>query len=234
MNGSDDSALQSTPADLAGLVSTARGILPPSSALEACRISACDQEPLPQEVPYIARAVKKRRQEFVAGRSCARSALAKLGFTAGAIRVGPSREPIWPEGVVGSITHDGDYCLAAAERSDHLRGIGIDLTESVELDLDLIDMICATEERASAAALADRQMVPFKTIFCIKESVYKCLFPLVRQFFDVRDVAVELDPRTQSASVRLLNRQLFGRMEAHLRCAFRTWNGYTFSAVWLP
>jgi 4'-phosphopantetheinyl transferase EntD len=233
MSGTRHSTPEPSAADLAGLVSTARAILPPSSALEACRISACVQEPLPQEAPYISRAVKKRRQEFVAGRSCARSALTQLGFPPGAIRVGPSREPLWPEGVVGSITHDGDYCLAAAARSNHLRGIGIDLTESVELEPPLIDMICTTEERASAAALRHARMAPFKTIFCVKESVYKCLFPLVRQFFDFRDVAVELDTRTQNASVHLLNRQLFGQPEVRLSCAFRSWNGYTFSAVWL-
>ena len=60
---------------------------------------------LPEEEPLVARAVDKRRREFAAGRACARRALEQLGLPASPILAGPRREPLWPPGVVGALTH---------------------------------------------------------------------------------------------------------------------------------
>ena len=52
------------------------------------------------------KAVQKRKAEFLAGRYCARAALAQLdGSLAVNIGIGANREPLWPPGFVGSITH---------------------------------------------------------------------------------------------------------------------------------
>ena len=63
----------------------------------------------PGEEDLIANAVDSRRREFVTARRCAREALAKLGHAPGPIRVGPRREPQWPTGLVGSITHTAAF-----------------------------------------------------------------------------------------------------------------------------
>ena len=47
------------------------------------------------EASAMSRAVPERRREFVAGRSCARVALARLGAPASPICVGPDRAPVW-------------------------------------------------------------------------------------------------------------------------------------------
>lgn len=65
--------------------------LPASALLEA-------------ERALVARAVPKRRDEYAAGRNCARAALARLGVHDFALLAGSAREPIWPEGVIGSMT----------------------------------------------------------------------------------------------------------------------------------
>jgi 4'-phosphopantetheinyl transferase EntD len=59
----------------------------------------------PEEEAAVGNAVEKRRREFVTARACAREALAQLGLPAQPIPAGPRGEPVWPQGVVCSITH---------------------------------------------------------------------------------------------------------------------------------
>src|ERR1700679_1440183 len=55
--------------------------------------------------PSVARAVRSRQAEFFFGRLAARSVLAALNAPPGEVSVGASREPVWPPGIVGSISH---------------------------------------------------------------------------------------------------------------------------------
>src|SRR5690242_7832438 len=64
-----------------------------------------------EESVLVKNAVEKRIAEFCAGRHCAREALRALGRTPGAI-LAEGRAPIWPDGVVGAITHCTGYCGA--------------------------------------------------------------------------------------------------------------------------
>lgn len=77
---------------------------------------------LPSEEALVARAVDKRRREFATGRDCARRALSQLGWDEVPILAGPKREPLWPAGIVGSITHCPGYCAAIVARSTSLLG----------------------------------------------------------------------------------------------------------------
>ncbi|HEY7101617.1 MAG TPA: 4'-phosphopantetheinyl transferase, partial [Mycobacteriales bacterium] len=81
---------------------------------------------LPEEEVLVARAVGKRRAEFTTVRTCARIALGRLGLPPAPLLSGPKREPLWPDGVVGSITHCDGYRAVAVARADQLATIGID------------------------------------------------------------------------------------------------------------
>jgi 4'-phosphopantetheinyl transferase EntD len=59
----------------------------------------------PVELAFVARAVPQRRAEFATARHCARNALAELEVAPAPILTGANREPVWPHGFVGSITH---------------------------------------------------------------------------------------------------------------------------------
>src|SRR3970040_1578684 len=66
-----------------------------------------------------AKASPLRAAEFRLGRRAAHLALKAIGSEPQPILRGSQREPIWPPGVVGSITHAGNHALAAAAfRSD--------------------------------------------------------------------------------------------------------------------
>ena len=71
----------------------------------------------------IMKAVVKRRAEFFYGRLRAQAPLAALGFNGVTVGTGAMREPLWPEGVIGSITHSGDLAAAIALPARRYRGV---------------------------------------------------------------------------------------------------------------
>jgi 4'-phosphopantetheinyl transferase EntD len=80
----------------------------------------------PEEEAVISQAVEKRRREFRTVRLCARRALRELGLPPVAVLPGEHREPVWPPGVVGSMTHCTGYRAAAVAHSPDLVTVGID------------------------------------------------------------------------------------------------------------
>jgi 4'-phosphopantetheinyl transferase EntD len=144
---------------------------------------------LPAESAYIERAVERRRNEFSTGRWLARRALGALGLPPGAILRGAAGEPIWPAGVVGSITHSSSVCGVVVAFERHYRGVGLDLELSAAPSADLAHLILAAEEPA-----AYREPHMLRLVFSAKEAVYKCVFPICRSFVDFLDVVIHLDP----------------------------------------
>jgi enterobactin synthetase component D len=69
----------------------------------------------------LANAGRKRKAEHLAGRIAAAHALPDHTVPG----IGPSGEPLWPEGVSGSITHSGTQAMAVVT-CDHPAIIGID------------------------------------------------------------------------------------------------------------
>lgn len=101
-------------------------LLPASAVAVEAFADVPGEAPYPGEEDLVAKAVEGRRREFITARRCARSALATLGSPAsGPIRPGPRREPLWPTGVVGSITHCAGYRAAAVAQRNSLASIGI-------------------------------------------------------------------------------------------------------------
>jgi 4'-phosphopantetheinyl transferase EntD len=135
--------------------------------------------------------VAKRVTEFVHGRHCARAAMAGLGLPPAAIPVGRNREPLWPASVVGSITHSGHVAAAAVASVSELRGIGIDIEKSEPLEADIAELI-RREDETDWNSGEDA-----KALFSIKESVYKCIYPLLGRFVDFREMRVSRDAEGQ-------------------------------------
>ena len=160
----------------------------------------------PAEEALVARAVEKRRREFVTGRACAREALARLGAPPGPILQGPKGEPLWPQGVVGSITHCDGYRACAAADAERLRTLGVDAEPDLPLPERLLGDIALPQERGPLRELArERPGVSWdRLLFCIKESIYKAWFPLAGRWLGFEDAAVAIDPEEGRFSARLL------------------------------
>ena len=138
------------------------------------------------------RAVPKRRAEFLAGRWAARQALATLGV-AGIPGRNEDGSPHWPALTTGSITHGADRALSVAARTAEVRSLGIDAERLMKetVSAELCARICVDEELSilrRALGRARHHEVTFA--FSAKESLYKCLHPLVGKYMDFRAARV--------------------------------------------
>jgi 4'-phosphopantetheinyl transferase EntD len=174
-----------------------------------------DEVPLhPDEAALVARAVERRRRDFTAGRACAREALAALGFPVDALGAHPERDPVWPAGVVGSITHTDGWVAAAVAPAAAYAGLGLDAESATPLDDALVALVCRPGEPTDPLGA--------KAVFCAKEAVYKAVFPATRTFLEFHDVEVRFadgppagrDGTTAfTAVVRATGLQVDGRLE---------------------
>ncbi|WP_081905386.1 4'-phosphopantetheinyl transferase family protein [Janthinobacterium agaricidamnosum] len=154
----------------------------------------------------VARSVNKRQAEFFFGRSCARAALAGIGLGLGDtdIPIGAARQPLWPAGVLGSITHSHHVAAALVLPASQYGGIGIDIETVGEGTLDFMHgSIVSAHELAYLRTLQDRLDLNtlLTLVFSAKESFFKAAFGAVQRLFDFDAVHIEridVDSRTIS------------------------------------
>jgi 4'-phosphopantetheinyl transferase EntD len=144
----------------------------------------------------VANAVPKRVAEFAAGRICSRQALAELGHADFQLLRDSARRPLWPDGIVGSITHTDSYCGAAVARASVVSSIGIDAEEIARLDDSIFRAICTPAEQSRLADMApsERQSAA-ALVFSAKEAFYKCHSAAGGEMLGFRDVALRFSDR---------------------------------------
>ncbi len=172
----------------------------------------------------------ERRHEFAHGRTCARAALAALGLADTPIPVGTTREPVWPDGIVGSITHCGPHAAAVAAHSRVTAGLGIDLESSEPLETGQVALICQPAERDWLRRHADQPELA-KLLFSAKESLYKCLWPSVRQFIDFSAIGIRIDTDTGAFAVETWDPALPGALLRRIAGRYLLRDGWILSAA---
>ncbi|MEX5410944.1 4'-phosphopantetheinyl transferase [Atlantibacter hermannii] len=148
----------------------------------------------------LARAVVSRKAEHLAGRIAAVHALRQAGGPTTPPGIGAHREPLWPAGFTGSITHAGNLALAAAKPTgERFASLGIDY-QPLLTDNDaqkLADGVLFGDERARIQAASMPFHLALSQIFSAKESLFKALFPAVQNWFGFDGAQmVALAPRT--------------------------------------
>jgi 4'-phosphopantetheinyl transferase EntD len=134
---------------------------------------------------------QKRLSDFSTGRYCAIKALEQLGIEDAIIPIGEDRAPIWPEGIVGSISHcDSLTGSIVAKSSDHI-SLGLDIEEIGRVTPDLWDLVLTENEKNYLYGLSEEdKRIQSTAIFSIKEAFYKFQHPLTKTFLDFLDVEV--------------------------------------------
>jgi len=129
---------------------------------------------LPLEEELVAQAAEKRRRDFALGRACARAALAGLGHNGVAIGKGEHGAPLWPAGIVGSITHTGGYAAALAGSAQQFTGIGLDAERMGGVTENLWPRLFDEDERDHLAGLDVAGKAMAATLFfSAKEAAFK-------------------------------------------------------------
>jgi 4'-phosphopantetheinyl transferase EntD len=165
-------------------------VLAPQVASAETREDAPDLTPYPGEEALIAQAAPKRRAEFVTARRCARAALAKLNVPEQPILRGPKREPLWPKGIVGTLTHTTGFRGAAVAHSLVMRSVGVDAEPHLPLPEGVLGQVALAEERAWLDAQSDSELHWDRLLFCAKEATYKAWFPLTERWLGFEDARI--------------------------------------------
>lgn len=144
----------------------------------------------PQDI--IEKAVTKRKAEYLAGRIVAQSGIKKLTGKNIQVSRGKNREPLWPRGIVGSITHSKETAICIVSNDDQLL-IGADIENiiSTEMALSIQSEILNQSEINALQHNEDSFYNLLLTVsFSAKETLYKALFPKVRRYFGFKDTEI--------------------------------------------
>jgi 4'-phosphopantetheinyl transferase EntD len=114
----------------------------------------------------------------------------RLGAPPRSIPAYPAGDPIWPPGLVGSISHTQSIAIAATARGRFIRELGLDIESDAPLEPDLIAIVCRPDERREENSLSSRRIDAAKLRFVAKEAAYKAIFPTHRTFIDFQAARV--------------------------------------------
>jgi enterobactin synthetase component D len=150
------------------------------------------------------KAIKKRRDEFFLGRAACNSALKSIGINnPGPVLKGPSNEPLWPEGIIGALSHCPGMAVCAVCHDNKLRGLGIDIEELAgDIPQDVIRLVCTDKEMEWVRG----ELYKMKMIFSAKEAAFKAFFPSVKMYMDFKDAELEWNEKRALFDAKLLKR----------------------------
>lgn len=155
---------------------------------------------------HLQKAVKKRRAEYLASRVCVRYGLGLLGIDNYVLGNDADRAPIWPAGIGGSLshTHQRISLLLAPAASGKLLGIDCEQLIRSETAKEMQEMIINADENVVLQCSG----LPFATAltvaFSVKESLYKAIFPRLREFMDFNAAEiVDYCPATGTITLKL-------------------------------
>ncbi|WP_309585656.1 4'-phosphopantetheinyl transferase superfamily protein [Rhizobium rhizogenes] len=182
----------------------------------------------------LAEAVPKRQAEFLAGRFLGQAALKLLGRPSVPIGIGNKREPVWPPGISGSISHSHGICVSMATLDgEAMVGVDVEKIEPGAVTEIILKRALDTLERELIAdrEQCDGRVLPF-LVFSAKETLFKALYPIVGRHFDFH--AARLFERPDRDELRLeLTRPLHRSLPAGSRFHIRFSVTGSFVRTWL-
>lgn len=142
--------------------------------------------------PSMEKAVGSRKLEYLLGRLICADLMTEMGRLPVFVDR-DDRRPIWPEGLIGSISHtDRVVCCALAD-AGQIRGIGLDCETVMASNRfqRISSHILSEDDQTFVEGLEGWKQGKLGTlIFSAKESLYKCLNPLVGVFFGFQDASL--------------------------------------------
>lgn len=182
----------------------------PGIALLRCRFDLADySDNLYEQVGIccpdnIRQAVRNRKAEYLAGRYLSRILLQEKGL-APDLPSGHHRQPLWPPGWVGSITHTRDMAISCIAARSQLSLLGIDLEHwpgAQVTDEIAADIVARDEERLLLGPWPPAHALTLA--FSAKESLFKAVYPTVGCYFDFNCIKlVDLDYVAKTFALRV-------------------------------
>lgn len=157
--------------------------------------------PLPARLQQ---AVSKRRAEYLASRLLVRSVMAELGIPDFVLTNAPDRSPCWPAGVQASLSHSDGVVVVTATRQPWAVGVDVEQSMSETTAIETAGLLMNEREHQLLRMLPVSFNAAATLLFSLKESLYKALWPQLRQPMDFLDAALmSVDFAQQRATLQL-------------------------------
>lgn len=152
----------------------------------------------------LGRAVEKRRADYLAGRAVAAAAMSLLGHPPTPVGTAPSRAPLWPAGLTGSISHARGRCACVMScGTEHSYGVDTEaIASGRSLDAILAETLSATE-RATLKSGPLPTATSATLAFSAKEALFKALHPRVGHHFGFDAAELTAPPTGDSLTLTL-------------------------------
>lgn len=215
----------------AAITTQLRGLFPKSCSVAVCEVI----ERLTLEfgdLELTQRFSRARRNQFLAGRLAARTALIKLGCRYPHVAVGEHREPLWPSGTIGSIAHIDDFAVSVAARREDISGVGIDLETVGFLNTEMWPHIFNPQEISRFQAVSPREQALLTTVaFGAKEAFFKLQFPHTGRWVDFEEADVTIQDNV--CRVRMAEPfKIGGRWSQEFTGAYRSTPSNVLVGLW--
>ena len=187
------------------------------------------------EKKYVEGAVAKRQAEFSTGRILAARAIRELGCPGQPILKGESHEPIWPLGIVGSISHSSEFCIVALARETVCGGIGIDIEECDSSVREIADIVLRPEELDDAFDQKGAELDnAIRLAFSAKESVFKATFAQVKRFIEFEEVRLTFKKKQQKFGATAPNDRFLNQLVSCGKGAYLSVESQLVTGFYLP
>lgn len=145
---------------------------------------------LPEERKLVGKSwAKKRASDFILGRAAAHKACKRLGIESVPVLKADDGSPVWPDDLIGSISHRQDIGVAAVSLRGHYRGLGVDVEEISDRHLKVLSKI-ATAEEESWIKRENNPQLAATALFASKEALYKTLAPICKRYIGFHEVVL--------------------------------------------
>jgi 4'-phosphopantetheinyl transferase EntD len=169
----------------------AMAAIAPKGVRVGCRTIRDEDEAhlLPEEACNIPARHPAIRRASGAARWIAHGLLRDIGLNDFAVLRTSSGAPIWPDGITGSLAHDGEMAVAAVAAVSHIGSLGIDVEPAQPLAHDVFALVATPADTTEAL----EQHLAGRILFSAKEAVYKAVYPLDRKMLGYEDIAVDFN-----------------------------------------
>ena len=144
---------------------------------------------MPEELNH---SVFKRRADFLAGRYVAKKAIRELRHDVYDVHLGSDRAPIWPTGIIGSISHSNSIAISVVSLKEDNQYLGVDIESFIGEDIafEIKNQIINKQEEITLNSSGLPFCICLTLAFSAKESIYKAMYPKVKRYFDFSDVNI--------------------------------------------
>jgi len=146
------------------------------------------------------------------------------------------REPLWPEQVVGSITHSGDLAIAATAYKRDYIGLGLDcerIDRKIKPDIGRRFATLKEQDWVYSDNDLNKINVRLLQLLSAKEAVFKAFFPIEKIFLSLLDAEINFDKDQISGNLLKKPTKLWDLDKVfHLNQI--SWEDYLISSLYLP